>query len=308
MKIPTNLITGFLGVGKTTAILDLLARRQGPGRWAVLVNEFGQVGLDGARFEAEGVVVREVAGGCICCAAQLPMRVALTRLLRELRPARLIIEPTGVGHPAGIIDALRDVWLAPHIELRSVITLVDPHQFADARFQALETYRDQLALADVLVANRCDLATPGEVEAFLAAARACYPPKLHVALTEQGRLNPAWLDLGHEDMGPTPVSGHAEAGRFVSRGWRFGPEVVFEREAVAAWFAALATDARILRAKGVLRVGQDWQHCELSGGQLAVAPIAWRRDSRVEVVAEGPGPDWESLEASLRGAVRASPG
>ncbi|MEJ5210418.1 MAG: GTP-binding protein, partial [Burkholderiales bacterium] len=80
------------------------------------------------------------------------------------------------------------------------------------------------------------------------------------------------------------------------------------REAVAAWFAALATDARILRAKGVLRVGQDWQHCELAGGQLAVAPIAWRRDSRVEVVAEGPGPDWERLEASLRGAVRASPG
>ncbi|MEO1766322.1 CobW family GTP-binding protein [Thiobacter aerophilum] len=308
MKIPTNLISGFLGVGKTTAILDLLARKGQSGRWAVLVNEFGQVGIDGARLQASGVMVREVAGGCICCAAQLPLKVALTRLLREVRPERLIIEPTGVGHPAGIIDALRDAWLAPHIELRSVITLVDPQQFADARLQALKTYRDQLALADVLVINRCDLATPAQVQRCLAALEALYPPKLDVACTQQGRLDPDWLDLAYGEVQASWHPAHDEVGCFVSRSLRFEPEVVFHRERLSAWFEALASDARILRAKGVLRVGRDWQDYELAGGQLTVAPITWRRDSRVEVVAQTPAPDWAQIEAALTAARMASPG
>ncbi|HBC56865.1 MAG TPA: cobalamin biosynthesis protein CobW, partial [Gammaproteobacteria bacterium] len=75
--IPTNVITGFLGVGKSTAILNLLKNKPGNERWAVLVNEFGEVGIDGTLFsgkEAEktGVFIREVSGGCMCCAAGLP--------------------------------------------------------------------------------------------------------------------------------------------------------------------------------------------------------------------------------------------
>jgi hypothetical protein len=75
MKTPVNLITGFLGVGKTTAILDLLARRPAGSRWAVLMNEFGQAVIDGATLAQDGVAVREV--------------------------------PAGLGHPAGVIDVLR---------------------------------------------------------------------------------------------------------------------------------------------------------------------------------------------------------
>ena len=106
--VPTTIVTGFLGVGKTTAILDLLARRPAGARWAVLVNEFGQVGLDGAILPSEGgVVVREIAGGCVCCTAGPQLGVAINRLLREHRPDRLILEPTGLASPASILDLLR---------------------------------------------------------------------------------------------------------------------------------------------------------------------------------------------------------
>ena len=152
MKTPVNLITGFLGVGKTTALLHLLTRRPPGARWAVLVNEFGQVGIDGATLSHAGGALREVPGGCICCSAQLPLRVTLTRLLREVRPERLLIEPTGLGHPAGVIDVLRSEGLASAVELRNVICLVDPRQLNDEKYRGLETYQDQLALADVLVA------------------------------------------------------------------------------------------------------------------------------------------------------------
>lgn len=307
MPVPTHLITGFLGVGKTTAILDLLARKPANEKWAVLVNEFGQVGIDGATLSQNGVAVREVPGGCICCTAQLPLKVALTKLLREVRPERLIIEPTGVGHPAGIIDALRDAALAPYLDLVNVITLVDPHQFADARFAAMETYQDQLNLADVLVANRCDLATKDELDKLLGDAAAMYPPKLLVTQTERGHLDPAWLDLraAHVHMHD---SGHGEAADFSSRGWIFEPATVFDAKRVQELLCQWSADPAILRAKGVLRVGRDWRRYDLAGGQVESVSIAYRRDSRIEFVAAKIGADvevdWQQISDRLHGAIK----
>lgn len=310
MPVPTHLITGFLGVGKTTAILDLLARKPGAEKWAVLVNEFGQVGIDGATLSQSGVAVREVPGGCICCTAQLPLKVALTKLLREVKPDRLIIEPTGVGHPAGIIDALRDPLLAPHLDLVNVITLVDPRQFADPRVSALETYRDQLNLADVLVANKCDLAAPGQVQAVMDFGAAMFPPKLAVVRTERGQLDPAWLALRSEAARPARhphahAESHSETGAFVSRGWVFPPETVFDEQAVRALFQAWCDDVTIWRAKGALRIGRDWHRFELAGGQLDTGPMTYRRDSRLELIAAaGSEPDWQRIEERLRGAIK----
>lgn len=310
MKTPTNLITGFLGVGKTTAILDLLARKPGNEKWAVLVNEFGEVGIDGATLSQSGVAVREVPGGCICCTAQLPLKVALTKLLRETKPDRLIIEPTGVGHPAGIIDALRDPMLAPHLDLVNVIALVDPHQFADPRVAALETYQDQLNLADVLVANKCDLAAPEEVQALLEHAAAMYPPKLHVARTERGQLDPAWLDLRtdaeRQAQHPHAHTGsHGETGAFASRGWTFEPQTVFDEKVLRALFEAWSGTPAILRAKGVLRIGRDWHRFDAAGGRFETGPIAYRRDSRVELIAHAASVvDWQRIEAQLRAAIK----
>jgi G3E family GTPase len=79
--IPTNLIFGFLGSGKTTAIQSLLAQKPAGETWAVLVNEFGEAGIDGHLLEGQGAVVREVPGGCMCCVAGLPMQMGLNMLI-----------------------------------------------------------------------------------------------------------------------------------------------------------------------------------------------------------------------------------
>ncbi len=92
--VAANIITGFLGVGKTTAIRHLLANKPEQARWAVLVNEFGEVGVDGAILSEQGALVKEVPGGCMCCVAGLPMTVGLNTLLAQ-KPDRILIEPTG---------------------------------------------------------------------------------------------------------------------------------------------------------------------------------------------------------------------
>lgn len=298
MKTPVNLITGFLGVGKTTAILDLLARRPPGARWAVLVNEFGQVGIDGATFTQAGVVVREVPGGCICCSAQLPLRVNLTRLLREVKPARLLIEPTGIGHPAGVIDVLRSEGLASAVELRNVICLVDPRQLGDARYASLETYRDQLSLADILVANKTDLATPEQLHAFNTFAVSSYPPKRLVAAVSHGRLDLAWLDIA--SPGEMPPGHVHDTQQFAAQGWTFAPGQVFDAAKLEALFASWAADKRIERAKGVFRIGRDWRLVNLTGGRVESQVIAYRRDSRVDVIARAEdGLDWREIGSGL---------
>lgn len=109
--VPTNVITGFLGVGKTSAILHLLSQKPVHERWAVLVNEFGEIGVDGSLFEGQhakeqGIFIREVPGGCMCCASGLPMEIALNQLLAKAKPGSLTVEPTGLGHPKEVLQVL----------------------------------------------------------------------------------------------------------------------------------------------------------------------------------------------------------
>lgn len=320
-KIPTTLITGYLGAGKTTAILDLLAQRPPHERWAILVNEFGTVGIDGAVLSGDkAVTVREVAGGCICCTANTPLRVALTQLIRQARPQRLLIEPTGLGHPAGIIDALRDPYLAPVIDLQAVICLVDPRMLDQEPLNPL--FLDQIQLADLLVANKTDLADAQTLARFQAYSQALYPPKRLVAETRFGRLDPAWLDLTPTAATArpphTPVPGALSpasaplpaatpavlpAGH-VTYGLQFPPEVVFSRQQLGVLFEAWRAWPALVRAKGVFRTERDWLLFNLTAGACSITPITWRRDSRMEwIVQEKAHPDWDALEKQLQAAV-----
>lgn len=197
MAIPTNLVTGFLGVGKTTAVIDLLKRKPAGSRWAVLVNEYGDVSIDGAMIEGSGpdwVTVRDVGGGCVCCASAPYLPVALHFLLLDARPERLIVETTGLGHPARLLDTLR-LNYRDRLELRATIGLVDPSDFARPEMRANPVFVDQIQLSDVVVMNKLDTATPELVADFPRWANGLFPPKLLVAGTTHGRLDPAWLDL-----------------------------------------------------------------------------------------------------------------
>jgi len=302
--IPTNLITGFLGVGKTTAVLDLLRRKSPAERWAVLVNEYGTIAIDEAFIEGEtspdGVSVRSVAGGCFCCTTAPMLPVALHFLLQEMTPDRLLIETSGLGHPARLLDTLRQNY-ADRLEVRATVGLVTPSDFtAPGMIDSNPVFRDQVQMSDVLVLNKADTATPEVVTAFQQWANALFPPKLLVVATTDGQLDPAWLDLS-SDTERTPLYPTLPDGKQLARGWVFDAADVFDRDAV---LTVLANPA-FTRLKGVFRCEHEWLAVNRTASGTTVTPTAYRRDSRVEIFAAEMEGGWDAMERELVGCLRA---
>ena len=333
-SVPTNLITGFLGVGKTTAVIDLLQRKAAGSRWAVLVNEYGAVSIDDALIEGsapDGVTVKEVGGGCVCCAAAPFLPVAIHFLLLEARPERLIIETTGLGHPARLLDSLRMSYHG-RLDVRATIGIVDPTDFAKPEMKENPVFVDQIQMADVLVMNKLDTAPAELVRDFQTWANGLFPPKLLIAGTTHGRLDPDWLDLsssderkplfpqGREEPNPptpfpkreggagvlTSISPPSLLGKGVGGlgsssaacGWVFPPSQTFDEGKL---LALLANTKQITRLKGVFRVEDEWISVNRAGTAVSVSPTSYRRDSRIEAFADGL--DWDAFEAALMACV-----
>lgn len=161
-NIPCTLVTGFLGAGKTTIINQLLATKPADVRWALLINEFGRIGIDGALLKGRQndvekpntIAIREVNGGCICCTSQLPLQIALTRLLSEHRPQRLIIEPTGLAHPHELVKQLSAPHWQTSLSMQSVITVLSGFQWQQEKYRSHEGFQAHVQAADVVIINR----------------------------------------------------------------------------------------------------------------------------------------------------------
>ncbi|EHJ4139838.1 GTP-binding protein [Escherichia fergusonii] len=316
----TNLITGFLGSGKTTSILHLLAHKDPSEKWAVLVNEFGEVGIDGALLADSGALLKEIPGGCMCCVNGLPMQVGLNTLLRQGKPDRLLIEPTGLGHPKQILDLLTAPVYEPWIDLRATLCILDPRQLLDEKSIDNENFRDQLAAADVIVANKSDRATD-ESENALHQWWQQYGEDRLLVPCEQGRIDGKLLDLPRKNVTELPASAahnhqtverkglaalslpaHQRWRRSLNSGqghqacgWIFDADTVFDTIGVLEW-ARLAPVARV---KGVMRIAEGLVRINRQGDDLHietqnVAPP----DSRIELISST-DTDWNALQSAL---------
>ncbi|CAM4072104.1 GTP-binding protein [Vreelandella rituensis] len=188
-KIPAHLITGFLGSGKSTLIHSLIENKPVDERWAVLVNEFGQIGIDQAMFtERDDVIVKGLPGGCLCCQLAFVMQATLVNLLHRHRPDRLIIEPSGLGHPAGLLDMLRGEAFAEVLDVQDIIATLDPRRLDEQRVREHETFRDQLEMADAVVLTMTDQASIAQQQAARERVESYWPPKKWLVEAPHGAL------------------------------------------------------------------------------------------------------------------------
>lgn len=217
-KIPTTILTGFLGAGKTTMLRHLLAHAGGR-RIAIIVNEFGAIGVDGETLRNCGIEacgdedIVELANGCLCCTVAEDFIPTMTALLdRAEPPEHIIIETSGLALPKPLIKAFNWPGIGTRVTVDGVIAVVDGPAVAAGRFAddpaaiaaqraadpsldhdnpLAEVYEDQLQAADLIVLNKTDLLSVDDVARLRAAIAASLPRAVKLVAATQGRLDPA---------------------------------------------------------------------------------------------------------------------
>jgi G3E family GTPase len=322
MPIPVHILGGFLGAGKTSAIRAQLAARKGE-RVAVIVNDFGEAGLDAATLAGSTPYqITNIPGGCVCCTAPEGFVDALGAVLAE-KPDRLWIEPTGLARPQDLVDTLRRCAHRAEFELAPVVVLVDPARLGGAASEGeRELVRQQTGIADVLVANRTDLCGEDALARFDALVAGLWPGPLAVHRTTHGRLPREALEWPEGEGARLPRAaggasaehgdaGHAHASTegWAAKSFRWSPELVFSGERLAR--AALRASqglagAPLARMKGIFRTQEGFVLLEIAGGALHEERSHHRRDSRADVIFEGPeaAAGAERLAGWLAGAVQ----
>jgi len=215
MKIPATIITGFLGAGKTTLIRHMLQNAQGR-RIALIINEFGDLGVDGDILKGCGDEtcreedVMELSNGCICCTVADDFIPTMEKLLaREDKPDHIVIETSGLALPQPLVRAFNWPGISTQVTVDGVVTVVDGKAVTEGRFAhsvaavdaqrkldenldhetpLSELFEDQIACADMIVVNKTDLLEVSEAEALVDTLRGSSRDGVQVVTTAMGKL------------------------------------------------------------------------------------------------------------------------
>jgi G3E family GTPase len=307
-----HVITGSFGSGKTTAIRWLMAGKPEEELWVVILNEFTDAGIDAlsvAQSSRGNYDVRLVAGGCLCCVGELEFGKQLRDLLRNYKPARLLIEPSGAGHAADIVDTLALYMAQNALQLDSVICLVDPQDAGRILTRRPPLEWSQIQSADALLLSKPDLADETQRQDFARIAAEQFPQKAYLGVCEHGALpeealrkferEPRFSLLPKSAAAAAPLSSafaiaglsgvetRLQALGFWAVQWLLPRELVFARAVIEPrlnWLVQ-ANQGWLKRMKAVFRtgLGPSWL-VQTQGLKVTGEDSAFRRDSRIEIV------------------------
>src|SRR3989339_848054 len=152
MKTPITIITGYLGAGKTTLLRNILKNTDQ--KLAIIMNEFGEINIDGKIIKGKNVNMTELLGGCVCCSLTGEFEAAIKEIIDNVKPDAIVVETTGVAEPDAVVVDIQDNL--PELRMDAVITIVDSD--AIIKFPAIgHTGKMQIEMADIILLNKTDL-------------------------------------------------------------------------------------------------------------------------------------------------------
>ena len=159
-----DIISGFLGAGKTTFIKKLLEEAIAGEQVVLIENEFGEIGIDGGFLKDSGIEIREMNSGCICCSLVGDFGTSLAEVLTQYKPERIIIEPSGVGKLSDVMKAVIDVSADMNVELNSAVTIVDAAKCKMYMKNFGEFFNNQIENAGTIVLSRTDITDASKIQ------------------------------------------------------------------------------------------------------------------------------------------------
>lgn len=303
MTVPFTILTGFLGVGKTTTLNRMLAAPHGR-KIAVLVNELGRIAIDSRLIVARGSDVLELAGGCVCCKMDVKSDLwdGIAEVVARSSPDQVVLETTGIAEPDAILDNLGRVPAAvrDRIAPAGVITVVDAEAGA-AQLERHDEARAQVVAADRVLLRKLDRANQTQLAAIRGRVKQLAPTAELASFPDDDDGALAMTSWLLEVRAPGVVRRHKHAhahGQLTA--------------AVFADASPLAPDAvmdvlcklgdRLVRAKGFVRIADDPQAAfiEKAGAQLELRRhLPWPGPPRTEIVLIGDGLDEGELRRAL---------
>lgn len=170
-----DVISGFLGAGKTTFIKRLVEGNKDKGKTIIIENEFGEIGIDGGFLKNSGIEIKEMNSGCICCSLAGDFEASLRELLEKYSPNRVIIEPSGVGKLSDVLKAVSDVEKDLPVESNSAVTVVDVKKCKMYMRNFGEFFNNQIQFANTIILSRTDLADDKKIEEAVALIKGVNP-------------------------------------------------------------------------------------------------------------------------------------
>ncbi len=275
----TILVCGLLGSGKTTFIRNL--RKDRSGKTVVLVNDFGSAGIDGEVLSASGYEYIEMPNGCVCCSLRSDLFTALRHITADLLPKQLIIEPSGIAAPSGILEVLDSLEIKPV----TVIGLIDASEFPELYESQIygSFFLDQIMNSDIILLNKTDIAGALLTDASLELAERLNPSAIIIKTVH------ATLDtlLPENRENRTVRKKHTEHLRFDTMTIRLAPPIQLPK--VKAFFEALSSGAfgSVVRAKALVLAEEGPFRLDLSSGQVTASLFDMTiTDSRIVVIGE----------------------
>jgi len=267
------LVSGFLGSGKTTLIKHLLTSKiEEVGKVALIVNEVGDVGIDGTLLSGHDVDMVEITSGCICCTIKTDFHKAIQEIHDRVDPDFLVVEATGVAQPGDIVDTLFEPPQNEYSRLRSLVTVVNADIYK-AKEMFGTFYDNQIVCADTLILNKVDLVEPAYLQEIEASLREINP-RAQILPAEYCAVEPSSLLQVEPDDRKEHLHGRHEHGHFDEMGFQtfsFEEGGSMNKEKLEGFLKSMPPT--IFRLKGWVRFPDASALLDFSGGRYRLTPL-----------------------------------
>ena len=216
--VKVDIISGFLGAGKTTLIKNLFKSSMKNEKVVLIENEFGEIGVDGTFLKESGVEIKEINSGCICCSLVGDFSSSMKEVVEKFNPDRIIIEPSGVGRLSDIIKAVEKV--EEELKINIVATVVDGGKCKMYHKNFGEFYNDQIAQAKTVIVSKTEKLSESKINDALEIIRELNPD-VTVITTPVSELDPEKVldtitEQGNQCVDVPPVPGSYYLGRYLT--------------------------------------------------------------------------------------------
>ena len=289
-KIPVNIITGFLGAGKTTAITQLLQSKNRNEKWAVIVNEFGKVSIDFELLSPHASAnekVFEISGGCICCSAKDYFFENLKEVIAQNHFDRIIVEPSGLGGAEMVSEQVKQL---ENLEFMPVICLTAVDWLNNERIQRNMIYQSQMQNAAILVISKCDTVNSEiRLNKILEVVKTKYPGKLNYHLSKNKSLPLSFLSSNFNSSKEISQeliyfqSHEISSENYTQEAVSFENTKMCNIENLILFFESTP---QIIRAKGIVRTPTSWLAVHAVSNRVSVTKCVEIKENLLVLIIE----------------------